>query len=529
MNTKKHIEIIGKYSATSCGVIQYFVREPCTATHEYSFLMYFLILFLSTVIGCVTPRPIITSRPGITPRDPVNQLQKDITAILSDSIFISTHATIKVVSVENGQVLYEHDCNALMNPASNIKLITSAAALSVLDTGYQFKTFVFVDDLTADGNVAHNIYLKGFGDPDLASSDLDSLAFIVHRIGINTIVNNIIVDDSFFDDNYWGDGWSWDDESDPDAPFINALSIDKNCILVNVTTDSSTISVSLIPNTDFVTVINRAAIAPDSVRIPLKVRRLSGSNNNTIVIEGDILQYSQLTRKIPLSNPSLYAGVLFEESLRRAGVSISGEVVNGVVPGGLSEIAHWEHPISTVIQSMNKQSDNLSAENILKVIGAVENTIPGSAKKGVFIEKRFLSALGMDTTKFSVVDGSGISRYNLFSAHQLVNFLVAMKKQPRLFPVFYNTLPIAGVDGTLSNRMNDSPVTGNLRAKTGTLNGASCLSGYVETRDGEMLAFSMLMQNFIASPSVYRLAQDKIGSVLAGFSRVMRAQTIQTK
>ena len=529
MNTKKQNESMGKSSTAGCGVNQYVVGEPWNITHEYSFLMYFLVLFLSTVIGCVTPRPIITTRPGITLRDPVKQLQKDITAILSDSIFISTHATIKIVSVENGLVLYEHDGNTLMNPASTIKLITSAAALSVLDTDYQFKTSVFVDDLTADGDVAHNIYLKGFGDPDLTSSDLDSLAFMVHRIGINTIVNNIIVDDSFFDDNYWGDGWAWDDESDPDAPSINALSIDKNCILVNVTTDSNTISVSLIPNTDFVTVINRAAIAPDSVRIPLKLRRLSGSNKNTIVIEGDILQYSQVTRKIPLSNPALYAGVLFKESLRHAGVLVSGEVVNGVVPDGLSEITHWEHPISTVIQSMNKQSDNLSAENILKLIGAVQNFIPGSAKKGVFIENKFLSALGMDTTKFSVVDGSGVSRYNLFSADQLVNFLVAMKKQPRLFPLFYNSLPIAGIDGTLANRMSASPVTGNLRAKTGTLNGASCLSGYVQTRDGEMLAFSMMMQNFIASPSEYRLAQDKIGSVLAGFSRVMRAQTIQTK
>jgi len=155
------------------------------------------------------------------------------------------------------------------------------------------------------------------------------------------------------------------------------------------------------------------------------------------------------------------------------------------------------------------------------------NNTPGSAKNGVSIEKRFLSALGMDTTKFSLADGSGVSRYNLLSSDQIVQFLVAMKKQPRLFRMFYNSLPVAGVDGTLADRMDNYPVACNLCAKTGTLNGVSCLSGYVQTRDGEMLAFSMMMQNFITSSSYYRQAQDRIGSLLAGFSRTMIIQKFE--
>jgi PBP4 family serine-type D-alanyl-D-alanine carboxypeptidase len=145
------------------------------------------------------------------------------------------------------------------------------------------------------------------------------------------------------------------------------------------------------------------------------------------------------------------------------------------------------------------------------------------------MERRFLSGLGMDTTKFSVVDGSGVSRYNLLSADQLVQFLTAMKKQPRLFQMFYNSLPVAGVDGTLANRMKSSPAACNLHAKTGTLNGASCLSGYVQTRDGEMLVFSLMMQNFITSTSDYRDAQDRIGVLLAGFSRSIATPKSSTK
>ena len=483
----------------------------------------FLFILTGTLVGCGTTRPMVS------PRDPVKQLRNDINAILSDTLFMPVHASIKVVSLDSGNVLYEHESKALMNPASNIKMITSGAALSVLDTGYQFKTSVFVDSNTTEGDVAQDIYLKGFGDPNLASSDLDSLAVAVQKSGINTIANNIIVDDSFFDDNYWGDGWAWDDESDPDAPYINALSVNKNCIRVIVTTGSEHSSVSLEPNTDFVTVVNQAVIVLDSIRMPLKIRRLSFNNTNTIIVQGDILRYSWVTQKIALRYPEFYAGALFKESLRRAGVSVSGNVVSGVVPNDIQEIAQHVQPIGTMICTMNKQSDNLSAENTLKVLGALNNNIPGSAKNGVFIEKRFLSGLGMDTTKFSVVDGSGVSRYNLFSADQLVQFLMAMTKQPRLFPLFYNSLPIAGVDGTLANRMSSSPVACNLHAKTGTLNGASCLSGYVRTRDGEMLAFSMMMQNFITATSEYRDAQDKIGMLLAGFSRSVVTQKSSAK
>ena len=481
--------------------------------------IYFVFLILAgTLLGCVATRPVVS------PRDPLKQLRNDINAILSDSLFIPSHAGIKVVSLDSGTVLYERDSKALMNPASNIKLLTSAAALSVLDTNYQFKTSVFVDDNKVNGDVVQNIYLKGYGDPDLSSSDLDSLASSVHKFGINTIENNIIVDDSFFDDNYWGDGWAWDDESDPDAPYICALSVNKNCITVIISTDSSNISISLVPNTDFVTIVNKAAIVQDSVRIPLKIKRYSLNNTNTIVVEGDILNYSQVIQKISLRRPEFYAGALFKESLQNTGVSVYGNVVSGIVPDGIHEIAQHLQPIGAMIRTMNKQSDNLSAENSLKVIGALKNNIPGSAKNGIVVEKLFLSGLGIDSTKISVADGSGVSRYNLLSVDQLIQFLTAMKKQLRVFPVFYNSLPIAGVDGTLTNRMRSFPAAGNLRAKTGTLNGASCLSGYVQTRDGEMLAFSFMMQNYITTASDYRLAQDKIGQLLAGFSRIAVTQ-----
>jgi serine-type D-Ala-D-Ala carboxypeptidase/endopeptidase (penicillin-binding protein 4) len=510
---------VRKYTSEHRTVQQYFTTHAVQFQRKNLPSLYFLIVFLSgTMVGFVTNRPSTSSR------DPLEQLQMNINAVLSDSIFIAAHAGIKVVSLENGQVLYEHDSKALMNPASNVKLITSAAALSVLDTNFQLKTSVFIDKSASGGETVQNMYLKGYGDPDLNTSDLDSLAFAIRRLGINRIVNNIIVDDSFFDDQYWGASWSWDDESDPDAPSISALSINKNCIGINVTADSKDIFISLEPKTDFVSVFNKAAVVLDSIRMPLKIRRLSLTNVNTIMIEGDIVRYGHVTQKMPLSRPEYYTGTLFKESLRQAGVTVSGDIVSGVVPEGIHEIARHVQPIQKVVETMNKQSDNLSAENLLKVMGALKNGIPGSAKNGVFIENKFLSSLGMDTTMFSLADGSGVSRHNLLSADHLIQLLVAMNKQPRLFMMFYNSLPVAGMDGTIAGRMIEYPAVSNLHAKTGTLNGVTCLSGYVQTRDGEMLAFAMMMQNFVSPASKYRQAQDKIGSLLAGFSRIIKTE-----
>lgn len=476
--------------------------------------LHYIILLLSlTLLGCGA------TRTAIVPRDPLTQLRKNINSILADSLFVPARASIKVVSLENGNVLYDHDSKALMNPGSNMKLLTSAAALSILDTNYQFKTAVFVNAPPTDGILDGNIYMKGYGDPDLKTSDIDSLANAVRRMGITSIEGDIIVDDSFFDDNYWGAGWMWDDESDPDAPYINALSVNKNCIRITLLTDSTTIYPYLEPMTDFVTVINRAKLTTDSIRTPLKIKRLYLNNPNTIVTEGELSRFSQFTKKFSLRNPEFYTGTLFKESLRHAGIHVYGNVVNGVTPSGLAEIAQHYQSIEKMITNMNKVSDNLSAENALKILGITMNGISGSAKSGIVVVKRFLSNLGIDTSKLSIVDGSGVSRYNLLSADQLVQFLTAMYKQPRIFPIFYNSLPLAGVDGTLARRMTTYPAACNLRAKTGNLNGVSCLSGYVLTRDGEMLVFSMMMQNFITPSANYHQVQDRIGTLLAGFSR----------
>jgi D-alanyl-D-alanine carboxypeptidase/D-alanyl-D-alanine-endopeptidase (penicillin-binding protein 4) len=168
---------------------------------------------------------------------------------------------------------------------------------------------------------------------------------------------------------------------------------------------------------------------------------------------------------------------------------------------------------------MNLESDNLSAENVLKTVAAEKSGLPGSAPAGASIMARFLAGLGVDTTRIVIADGSGLSRYNLTSAGAVVNLLFGMRSLERIFPSWYATLPVAGVSGTIATRMKGTPAQGNLRAKTGTLAGVSSLSGYVTMADGEQLAFSILMQHFPAGARRYRQVQDRIGAFLAELKR----------
>jgi D-alanyl-D-alanine carboxypeptidase/D-alanyl-D-alanine-endopeptidase (penicillin-binding protein 4) len=196
-----------------------------------------------------------------------------------------------------------------------------------------------------------------------------------------------------------------------------------------------------------------------------------------------------------------------------------GEIRLDTIPGTAVEVARIAHDIDTVVTFMNKESDNLTAETLLKTLAAVRRGTPGSATAGVSVLHEFLSANGIDTTKVIIVDGSGLSRYDLTSAEAVTKLLVAMYGNREHFETFYHSLPIAGVDGTLARRMRGTPAEGNLHAKTGTLSGVSALSGYVRTAEGELLAFSVLTQNYPSNSRGYRLVQDRIGVILSSIRR----------
>jgi D-alanyl-D-alanine carboxypeptidase/D-alanyl-D-alanine-endopeptidase (penicillin-binding protein 4) len=454
--------------------------------------------------------------------DPVERLRADIDAVLADSIFQSTVPSVRVVDPSTGEVLYDRNSHMLIRPASNMKLVTSAAGLHVLGTRYTFKTSVGWDSLASDGTVRGNLYLRGYGNPDLTTADLDTLARRAYNAGVRRVLGDIVVDVSFFDSLQWGMGWMWDDDPAPYQAYVSPLSLNKNCVEILIEPDSvtNTVRVSVIPETRTVRVRSEIAVALDSVVSPLTFTRPSLEPPNTIVITGQILRTAPPRREqVTIVWPELYAGTVFQERLAALGIAAGGKVMRGRVPGPTTERLWHEHGMDSMVINLNKVSDNLSAEMTLKTISATVGWSPGSARAGVWTVNRFLSLCGIDTTNHAMVDGSGLSHYNLLRVDLLTDLLVAMYHRNDLFPLFYASLPVGGVDGTLRGRMRGTLAEGNVHAKTGSIAGVSSLSGYVSDREGRMLVFGMTMQDFVWSSRYYRLAQDRICDILARFSR----------
>ena len=437
-----------------------------------------------------------------------------IDTLFADTLFPPAFAGIKVVHLPTGKVLYSLNPDHLFNPASNEKLFTAAAALRTIGPGTLLSTVVTADSAT------RTIGLKGMGDPLLSTAEMDSLAALTAAAlpgGGSWMLRG---DASYFDDEYWGEGWTWDGEPDSYAMFVTSLMLNSNAIEVKVRAGSGPgqpAEVTLDPPSSLLQVENSAVsvVVPDSVRTRLEVSRRWRERSNTITVAGEVPVGRTRTVSLSLWQPDLFATRLFAEMLRSRGVKVDTASVDTVSVPGI-EVARFSHTLDSAVTYMNKVSDNLSAEALMKGSAAIRWGERGSTSRGIDILKEILTQAGVDTNSMRSVDGSGLSRYDLTCATALTGLLVAMYNDSVRFPVFYASLPIAGVDGTIDRRMRGSPAQGNLRAKTGTLSGVTALSGYVRTADGEMLAFSMLMQNFLSGSTPYRNVQDRIGALLAG-------------
>ena len=221
-----------------------------------------------------------------------------------------------------------------------------------------------------------------------------------------------------------------------------------------------------------------------------------------------------------MENRAIACGHLLKDKLIQKGISVEGTVVSAKVPTDVESVAkHLSPPLSDIIKSMNKPSDNWIAEMLFKTIGAEVKGEPGSWKKGRESVNEFLNEILGEQNTYRFADGSGLSRYNLINTELLTKLLVYMYNSFELMPEFTASLPIAGVDGTLRNRMQGVYAEKVLRAKTGTLSGVSALAGYTRTADGETLAFGILISHYVGSSATARGIQDKIGDILTQFSR----------
>lgn len=427
-----------------------------------------------------------------------------INKVISNKFFDSCLIAIQVEDLATNKTLFKKNEKMLLRPASNMKIITSAAGLIYLGEDYQFTTNLYYDGFISNDTLFGNIFVEGGCDPDFTTQDFYVFVEALKKLNIKFINGNLYGDTSFKDSLYWGKGWMWDDDPSSDAPRLSALNLNYNCVELFFSNGQIEIS----PRTKFVDLL----IYDDDTSFTVDRDWLN--NTNKIIIRGKPESYAYF--KVNITNPEKYFLTVFKEVLDSNNIKISGENELKDIPADVFYITSVNRKYFDVIVNLNKNSDNLSAEMTLYAIAEKYFGRPATAENGIKVIKQLIDSIGFQSNNYRIVDGSGVSHYNVVSAELLSGLLKYFyKKYPDKFRTLYDSFPIAGVDGTLKNRMKVSNAYNNVHAKTGALTGVSCISGYVTTKRDHTLAFSIMMQNFVGSAKRVIEFQDKILEILA--------------
>jgi D-alanyl-D-alanine carboxypeptidase/D-alanyl-D-alanine-endopeptidase (penicillin-binding protein 4) len=486
---------------------------------------FILICIFFAAISCSTTKP---TKIGSLSDDPIEKFHQDIDRILQDSTLYQTRVGISIVSLKTGETLYTRNSQKLFHPASNMKLLTTATALKKLGPDYTFPTIVYVDSNgIKNGIVEGNLYLKGYGNPDLSWEDLEKIVKTLKENDLSQINGDLIFDDFYFDSLYLGSGWMWDDASAWEFAPIHALSVNDNCVITRVSPGEKlgdSLLIQMEPPNSYMDIENQGITVDSLDTLNLQkftVERDWVHASNIIHVTGGLeLGTVPDESVIDVIDGAHYTASLFYDLLKTIGISFKGKIYRDRVPENANILfKHQSQPLSLAVFNTNKNSDNLSAEMILKSLGAEIKDPPGTASKGISIIYEYLHNLGVDSTTYRIADGSGVSRYNLVTPDLMILLLRDMDQDFKVQPEFAASLTTAGTDGTLENRLKESNAFMKLRAKTGTLRGVSTLSGYTTADDGEKIVFSMMMEHFVTPTSQIRKIQDRICDLISSFSR----------
>jgi D-alanyl-D-alanine carboxypeptidase/D-alanyl-D-alanine-endopeptidase (penicillin-binding protein 4) len=471
--------------------------------------------------GKFTPTPVV-SAPSGTPAEKLHWLAAQIDGALGDPSLAGAKIGIAVADVESGKTLYAKNDGERFNPASNVKLFTTASALALLGPEYRWKTVVYADGPLAGGELRGRLFLKGHGDPTLVIEDLWRLVTDLYAAGLRRVAGELAVDDTFFDDVRLGPGF---DQKQEDLPFRapnGALSLNYNAVSVRVLPgagDGAPARVVIDPQTAYFTIVNEArTVAAGRTAITVESREVP--DHTEILVRGRIRAGDggqvQLKR---VAHPDLYAAWAFRELCARRGIKISGGVVRAAAPATARALsAHYSQPLGVAVRDVNKHSNNFMAEQILKTLGAETGGRPGTWQKGVDAVAAFLEKLGIARADYRMTNGSGLYDSNRFTPAQLVTLLRTAAKDFRFAADFMGSLALAGADGTIGHRMEGSLAERFVRAKTGTLAGVSCLAGYAGAPGRAPIAFAIFMNNVSDSGTPgARRAQDQIAEALVAY------------
>ncbi len=442
-------------------------------------------------------------------------LSKSLDSLFADEFFTSTIVAVDIYDLKENKRLYSKNEKLLLRPASLQKILTTGAALLFLNN-YKFKTNIYYNGEIEDSICKGNLFVLGGCDPLFSLNDLDSLVKEIKKYGIKKISGNLYGDISLIDTLYWGEGWMWDDDPYPFAAYLSPLSINGNSfkIVYKPSSVGEPVQIEIIPRTKYFDIVN-ASLTTNLDSSDFFIKRISMNKQDKIFVSGNLsVNSKEDTVSFSVVNPAKFFLTLFAEKLNENGINFSGNIEFKNVPENAEQIFSFERNIDTVLVHTNKVSYNLGAELILRAL-AFNLKKPSSAKDGIRLIDSLITLANFNPKKFKIVDGSGLSFYNLISAELITAVLKYFYYEKEdLFVKLYNTFPISGYDGTLKNRMINSAAYRKVRAKTGTLSGVSNLAGYMFNRKNHLIAFSILIQNFVTELKTARYFQDKICEII---------------
>jgi D-alanyl-D-alanine carboxypeptidase/D-alanyl-D-alanine-endopeptidase (penicillin-binding protein 4) len=474
------------------------------------------------------------------------ELQTRISEILAKPELAPAMVGVKVVSLDNGRIVFEENAAKLLRPASNMKIYTVAAALDRLTPDFRFNTSVYASAKPdASGVIRGDLRIYGRGDPSFAArfnngdyfKAIDDLATKIVSAGVKRVEGDLVGDETYFVGPKYGSGWEWEDLTWYYGAEVTALTVNDNALDLFVKPGAALGQPALIttgPPDPLLTIVNRVTTSAKGVKRDISIHR--GLNDNTITIAGTIpLEDRGYTGGIGISHPALLFMYLLRNSLAQKGVVITGKSrvtgelalpsVTSVSSMTQEEIVNFQsQPFGVIAAQTLKPSQNLYTELILRTLGKLSTppptftiTNPTSEQLGLEAVRTFLKTTGIRPESLVLDDGSGLSRGDMITAEASVQLLAFMSRH-RYASVFRDALPIAGVDGTLRNRLKGTPAENNLRAKTGSLSSASSLAGYVTTAAGEKLAFSIMVNNYPREVDPRAACIDPIAILLASFN-----------
>jgi len=477
-------------------------------------------------------------------------LAREFDDIFAAPVLANAILGVFVQSLDTGEILYRLNPDTLLVPASNAKIVTVAVAAERLGWDYRYETRLEADASAAiaEGTLHGDLFVTGTGDPTINARGGDPFAALrelaagLRAAGIRRISGRLVGDDDAFDDERFGEGWAWDDFAFGYAAPVGALQFHENLVDVVVrpgAAQGEPASVELRPDGSGLVAAAAVTTGPAGSEAELSLSRFPGRAE--LVVRGRVpLGGREEVRSAAVDNPTLY----FVRALRRAladeGIEVAGEAVDiddldasrsgsggeGAETGTRSKddraarrvLARRESPpLAEIARTLMKVSQNLYAETVFRTLSARPG--PASVAASRAVVEATLRGWGIAPGQYVTADGSGLSRLNLLSASAIARILRVMALDPRHAEAFAATLPVAGRDGTLARRMRATAAEANAAAKTGTLSHVRALSGYVRSRGGERLAFSIIANHFTAPPSAIDAIVDLTVERLAHYER----------